>query len=160
MIFLLLLSLVGTTAFALQDSGAVVQLFEWTYSDVEKECTFLSEKGFEGVQVSPPQESIQGSQWWTRYQPVSYEIISRSGDEKDFVSMINKCKSLGVNVIVDVVMNHMAQGSGVGSGGTSYGARSYLNYTADDMHHNDGDDSSNCVVNNYQDLHNVQYCGT
>lgn len=48
-------------------SGTVVQLFEWSYSDVEKECTFLSEKGFEAVQVSPPQESIQGSQWWTRY---------------------------------------------------------------------------------------------
>ena len=48
-------------------SGTVVQLFEWSHSDVEKECAFLSEKGFEAVQVSPPQESIQGSQWWTRY---------------------------------------------------------------------------------------------
>eukprot|EP00938_MAST-03A_sp_MAST-3A-sp1_P002940 g2940.t1 len=130
-------------------SGTVVQLFEWSHLDVEKECAFLSEKGFEAVQVSPPQESIQGSQWWTRYQPVSYQIISRSGDENAFASMVSKCKSQGVDVYVDVVMNHMAQGSGVGIAGTNYGGRSYLNYSADDMHHNDGDDSSNCVVNNY-----------
>ena len=93
-----------------------------------------------------------------RYQPVSYQIISRSGDENAFASMVSTCKSQGVDVYVDVVMNHMAQGSGVGIAGTNYGGRSYLNYSADDMHHNDGDDSSNCVVNNYQDQHNVQYC--
>ena len=89
---------------------------------------------------------------------MSYQIISRSGDENAFASMVSKCKSQGVDVYVDVVMNHMAQGSGVGIAGTNYGGRSYLNYSADDMHHNDGDDSSNCVVNNYQDQHNVQYC--
>ena len=71
---------------------------------------------------------------------MSYQIISRSGDENAFASMVSKCKSQGVDVYVDVVMNHMAQGSGVGIAGTNYGGRSYLNYSADDMHHNDGDD--------------------
>src|SRR5690554_7512158 len=64
-------------------AGAFVHLFEWTWSDVAQECeNFLGPKGFSAVQVSPPQEHIQGSAWWTRYQPVSYQLNSRSGDRK------------------------------------------------------------------------------
>ena len=29
------------------------------------------------LQVSPPQEDVQGDSWWTRYQPASYKIHSR-----------------------------------------------------------------------------------
>ena len=46
-----------------------------------RECEeFLGPMGYCGVQVSPPQEHIQGSEWWTRYQPVSYKLESRSGN--------------------------------------------------------------------------------
>jgi len=93
------------------ESGTIVQLFEWSHEDVEKECVFLSRKGFDAVQVSPPQESVQGSQWWTRYQPVSYNIVSRSGDQNAFISMVSTCNSLQVKVYVDVVMNHMVSKS-------------------------------------------------
>ncbi|MCD0485075.1 glycosidase, partial [Streptacidiphilus sp. ASG 303] len=56
-------------------------LFEWTYDSVAKECTdTLGPKGYGFVEVSPPQEHIQGSQWWTSYQPVSYRIAGRLGD--------------------------------------------------------------------------------
>ncbi|MEI2659120.1 MAG: hypothetical protein V9G11_03205 [Bifidobacterium adolescentis] len=36
------------------------------------------------VEVSPPQESIQGTQWWTSYQPVSYKLDSKLGTEAEF----------------------------------------------------------------------------
>ncbi len=50
-----------------------VHLFEWNWQDVAQECEqFLGPKGYAAVQVSPPNEHITGSQWWTRYQPVSY----------------------------------------------------------------------------------------
>ena len=52
----------------------------------------------------------------------------------------------------------MAAGSGKGIAGTAYGGRSYLNYTSDEMHHNNNDLTSNCQVTNYKDKHNVQYC--
>ena len=42
----------------------------------------LGPKGYCGVQVSPPQEHIPGSEWWTRYQPVSYILSSRSGNRR------------------------------------------------------------------------------
>lgn len=76
---------------AYSNYGASVQLFEWSWDDVANECEqYLSKKGFKGVQVSPPMEHIQGSEWWTRYQPVTYDIISRSGNEDQFKDMIKR----------------------------------------------------------------------
>ena len=50
--------------------------------------------------VSPPQEHIQGDQWWTDYQPVSYILTSKRGDRDQFSSMIDTCHAAGVGVIV------------------------------------------------------------
>lgn len=89
--------------------SAYVNLFEWKWNDVANECRyFLGPKGYAAVQVSPPQESIAGPAWWTRYQPLSYRIAGRSGDEREFKAMIDACKAAGVAVYVDVVINHMA----------------------------------------------------
>jgi alpha-amylase len=60
-------------------------LFEWNYASVAKECTnALGPVGYGYVQVSPPAEHIQGSQWWTSYQPVGYRIAGRLGDRAAF----------------------------------------------------------------------------
>lgn len=65
-----------------------------------------------GKQVSPPQEDILGKQWWTRYQPVSYKIFSRSGDRAMFQEMVKTCREAGVDIVVDGVLNHMANSAG------------------------------------------------
>ena len=76
---------------------AIVHLFEWSHDAVADECEkVLGPKGFCGVQVSPPNEHIQGGQWWTRYQPVSYKIESRSGNRGQFESMVQRCNNAGV----------------------------------------------------------------
>ena len=96
-------------------------LFEWNFASVAKECTnTLGPAGYGYVQVSPPAEHIQGSQWWTSYQPVSYKIAGRLGDATAFQNMINTCHAAGVKVVVDTVINHMSAGSGTGTGGSSY----------------------------------------
>lgn len=51
------------------------------------------------IPVSPPQEHIQGAQWWTDYQPVSYNLTSKRGDRAQFASMISTCDAAGVGVI-------------------------------------------------------------
>lgn len=141
------------------NNGVSVQLFEWSWADVAVECeSFLGPKGYRAVQISPPMEHIQGSQWWTRYQPVSYILTSRSGNESQFIDMVNRCGKVGVKIIADAVINHMAAGSGVGVAGSSYGSRSYSIYSPNDFHHYDGTTSSNCQVNDYSNKHNVQYC--
>lgn len=86
-----------------------VHLFEWQWNDVAKECeNFLGPRGFSAVQVSPPQKSISGDAWWTRYQPISYSIEGRSGTRAEFASMVSRCKAVGVDIYVDAVINHMA----------------------------------------------------
>ena len=93
---------------------AIVHLFEWSHDSVADECLkVLGPKGYCGVQVSPPNEHIQGGQWWTRcqgrhlnnyllpstfarYQPVSYILSSRSGNRDSFINMVQQCNSVGV----------------------------------------------------------------
>ena len=67
-------------------------------------------------QISPATEDIGDydgysfPSWDTRYQPTSYLINSRSGDEAAFAEMTKRCRAAGVDIIVDVVLNHMANG--------------------------------------------------
>ncbi|MEU2623942.1 alpha-amylase family protein [Streptomyces sp. NPDC007157] len=129
-------------------------LFEWKYASVAKECTAtLGPAGYGYVQVSPPAEHIQGSQWWTSYQPVSYKIAGRLGDRTAFQSMVNTCHTAGVKVVVDTVINHMSAGSGTGTGGSSYTKYDYPGlYSSYDF------DDCTAQVSNYADRWNVQHC--
>jgi alpha-amylase len=116
---------------------AYVNLFEWSWSSIARECvTSLGPKGYAAVQVSPPQEHIKGAEWWTRYQPVSYKIASRSGNRAEFAFMVKACKSVGVDVYVDTVINHMAGASGVGTAGSVFGNYNFpgVPYTRDSFH--------------------------
>lgn len=89
-----------------------VHLFEWQWADIASECeNYLGPNGFSAVQVSPPQKSVGGSQWWTRYQPVSYAIEGRSGTRAQFANMVSRCKAVGVDIYVDAVINHMSAGN-------------------------------------------------
>ncbi|EEB96478.1 hypothetical protein MPER_04383 [Moniliophthora perniciosa FA553] len=96
-------------------------------SSVASECTdFIGPAGYGFVQVSPPAEHIQGSQWWTDYQPVSYTLTSKRGNREQFQNMVSACHAAGVKVIAgrlgnvlleaatdsdlsktDTVLNHM-----------------------------------------------------
>ena len=151
-------------AVASVENGAFVHLFEWKWSDVAQECEeFLGPMGFQAVQVSPAMEHIQGNAWWTRYQPVSYKIVSRSGNETEFKDMTERCAKAGVSIIADAVINHMAaapSGESQGIAGTSFNGRSFepYDYNPSNTHHYDGNDNANCVIDDYEDQENVQQC--
>lgn len=130
-----------------------VHLFEWNWQDIAQECeTFLGPNGYAAVQVSPPNEHMQGSQWWTRYQPVSYQIESRGGNRTQFASMVQRCNAVGVDIYVDAVINHTAFGSGTGVVGTPYSDRNFAMYGPQDFH-------APCSITNYNDRWAVQNCG-
>jgi alpha-amylase len=79
--------------------SGIVHLFEWKFKDIADECErFLAPNGYGGVQISPPNENviIPGRPWFERYQPISYRIISRSGNENDFIDMTTRCNRVGV----------------------------------------------------------------
>ncbi|XP_005388874.1 PREDICTED: pancreatic alpha-amylase isoform X2 [Chinchilla lanigera] len=133
--FFLLLSAVGLcwaqyNPHTWQGRTAIVHLFEWRWADIAAECErYLAPKGFGGVQVSPPNENIIINNpyrpWWERYQPISYKLCSRSGNEDEFRNMVTRCNNVGVRIYVDAVINHMC-GEGNGAG-TSSTCGSYYN---------------------------------
>ena len=100
--------LLGAPTVMAQTRTAFVHLFEWRWNDIAQECRYLGEKGYAAVQISPPQESVLGEAWWTRYQPQSYRLNSRSGNRSELKSMIDECRRHGVAIYADAVINHMS----------------------------------------------------
>ncbi|KXN81606.1 Alpha-amylase [Leucoagaricus sp. SymC.cos] len=138
----------------------IIQMFEWNWDSVAAECTnFIGPNGYGFVQVvSPPQEHITGPQWWTDYQPVSYNLTSKRGNRAQFQNMVNTCHSAGVDIIADTLFNHMAGiDSGTGVDGSSFTHYNYPGiYQNQDFHHcglEPGDD-----IVNYQNRAEVQTC--
>ncbi|MFJ6795628.1 carbohydrate-binding module family 20 domain-containing protein [Streptomyces sp. NPDC091268] len=136
------------------DKDVTAVLFEWRFDSVARACEdTLGPAGYGYVQVSPPQEHIQGSQWWTSYQPVSYKIAGRLGDRAAFTSMVERCHAAGVKVVADAVVNHMAAADGTGTGGSPYTKYDYPGlYSAADM------DDCRATISTYQDRADVQNC--
>lgn len=145
---------------AAADPVAFVQLFEWKWPDIARECEeFLGDAGYTAVQVSPPNEHIEGPAWWTRYQPVSYKIESRGGTRAEFADMVARCKAAGVDVYADAVINHMAGfPEGVGVAGSPFSEHNYpaVPYDVDDFHHCGRNETDK--IADYQDLWEVQSC--
>uniref|UniRef100_A0A3B1ITS2 Alpha-amylase n=1 Tax=Astyanax mexicanus TaxID=7994 RepID=A0A3B1ITS2_ASTMX len=149
---------------------SLVHLFEWRWADIAAECErYLAPNGFGGVQISPPSESIVVTNpfhpWWQRYQPISYNLCSRSGNENDLRDMITRCNNVGVNIYVDAVINHMC-GSGGGAGthsscGTYFNANTkefpsipFTGWDFNDAKCNTGSGE----IENYHDINQVRNC--
>ena len=143
-----LITVVPTVDSSLEPAGGVfVHLFEWRWTDIDKECPYLGAKGYTGVQVSPPMEHVPPQAdmgnpaadypWWVRYQPVTHDITkltSRSGTSGRVPEHGTACNAAGVDVIVDAVINHMTGvGSGTGTAGSTYTVYSYPQYGASDL---------------------------
>ncbi|WP_418277719.1 carbohydrate-binding module family 20 domain-containing protein [Isoptericola jiangsuensis] len=137
--------------------NVIANLFQWTWDAVAAECTSsLGPAGYGYVQVSPPQEHVRGTAWWTSYQPVSYRIESKLGTRAEFARMVDTCRTAGVGVIADAVVNHTTgadQGSGTGVAGSSFGVDSFPGIYS-------GADFNDCRtdISNYSDRYQVQNC--
>jgi len=147
---------------------AIVHLFEWRWDDIADECErFLGPMGYCGVQVSPPNEHMVDSQWqpwWQRYQPVSYKLQSRSGNENLFKQMVERCNNVGVRIYVDAIINHMAgvDRSGIGSGGSEFVAEDGhfpgVPYSMGHFHSCQECGSGCCCVDSWTDMNRVRVC--
>jgi alpha-amylase len=55
------------------------------------------------LQVSPPNENLiirsENRPWWERYQPMSYKLVTRSGNEQQFTNMVRRCNTAGVRFV-------------------------------------------------------------
>ncbi|MGH0176911.1 UNVERIFIED_CONTAM: hypothetical protein FKN15_010521 [Acipenser sinensis] len=149
---------------------SIVHLFEWRWADIAAECErYLAPNGFGGVQISPPSESVVLSNpyrpWWERYQPISYNLCSRSGTASELKDMVTRCNNVGVRIYVDAVINHMS-GATAGSGthsscGTFFNAeaRSFPSVPYSAVDFNDGKCRSySGDIESYNDIYQVRDC--
>lgn len=152
--------------------GDVIAIaFQTNWNSVAKECTEVyGPEGVGYVQVSPPMESIQGTEWWTSYQPVSYKLDSKLGTEAEYKTMIATCNAAGVEIIADSVINHTTgadQGKGTGVAGSKYdgeGNFPAIPYTKENFHdctknigdYTNADEVQNCRLTSLQDLDTSQ----
>jgi alpha-amylase len=149
----------------------LANLFEWNWPSVAKECTtVLGPKGYGGVQVAPPQDSLirtalgNGSDtilhpWWEVYQPVDYNLTSRMGTEDQFKAMVATCRKAGVKVYVDAVINHMTGQGNLSYGGVSYTPYNYPDYTPENFHVKAGEcPSSDGGIQDFNNLLQVFHC--
>ncbi|XP_035704293.1 alpha-amylase A isoform X2 [Folsomia candida] len=123
------------------------------------------------TQTSPVTENVLQltpfRPWSERYTPVSYQFTTRSGNESELASMIQRCNAVGVRIYVDVVLNHMSGRSSccIGTGGSSFdpATKSYpgVPYTAEDFNgHGDGleCESDSGLIDDYQDVTQIKNC--
>ncbi|XP_069825112.1 pancreatic alpha-amylase-like [Dendropsophus ebraccatus] len=152
------------------DRTTMVHLFEWRWADIAAECErYLGPNGFAGIQVSPPNENLiitsPNRPWWERYQPISYKLCSRSGNEQQFRDMVTRCNNVGVYIYVDAIINHMCGAAG-GSGtrstcGSSYntGSKDFPGVPYSYLDFNDGKcRTGSGNIENYSDAYQVRDC--
>ncbi len=153
--------------------GTFVHLFEWKWTDIQKECPYLAQKGYTAVQVSPPMEHVLPSvnsvyPWWVRYQPVGYTLTnSRSGTLTEFQTMVNACAAVDVDIYADAVINHMSgidpdNASATGTNGTVYQHYNYPGlFDAGDFHYcgtTGAGAGAAHNINSYSSRYQVQNC--
>ncbi len=144
----------------------LVQLFEWKWDDISRECLLhLPALGISGVQVSPPNEHaiVKDRPWYERYQPVSYILHSRSGDESSFRRMVQTCKSVGINIYVDVVINHTAWQplngqTSYGSAGSPFSRMNFPDYPSGIHFNQCRNGRDNDSIRDWKSRFEIQFC--
>nr|CAD7204921.1 unnamed protein product [Timema douglasi] len=114
------------------------------------------------MQVSPVNENLvvmsDGNRpWWERYQPISYNITTRSGNKAQFKDMVTRCNQKGVRVYVDVVLNHMS-GDMRNARGTAGSTADPVNKDYPAVPFDSRHFHTSCGIQDYQDANQVRNC--
>lgn len=87
----------------------ILHLLNWHTQDIINNIHKIKEQGFTAIQISPVQPTkSDSSDWWNLYQPTSFSIGNRLGKKEQFIELCNVTKENGIDVIVDVVLRHLA----------------------------------------------------
>ena len=107
-----------TTGVARMQDTPILHCWNWSMTNISNNLQNIKDAGFKTIQLSPmqPQKDYwQGNTvaeaWWKLYQPLGFSVATKNnqiGTKSELTSMCAKAKSLGIDVIVDVVANHLA----------------------------------------------------
>ncbi len=93
--------------------GVILHAFDWSFNTIKNELPNIAAAGYKSIQVSPVQgtksSSTDPAQWWLLYQPTNEAVgNAQLGSLSDFSALCSAAKNYGISIIVDCVMNHMA----------------------------------------------------
>lgn len=90
-------------------ADVIYHAFNEPFDQIRTELPQLRQQSYTYIQISPPQLSNPSSEWWGRYQPIDFTVLdSPLGNENDLQELIGAAHQQGEKIIVDVVLNHMA----------------------------------------------------
>lgn len=97
-------------------ADVIYQAFDMCYKDIKAKLPEIKNLGYTYIQVSPPQTTPERKdnpcnkdlEWYVQYQPVNYDIGNTLGSECDLKDLIKAAHKQNLKVLVDVVLNHLA----------------------------------------------------
>ena len=129
-------------------ASTIYQAFDEPFLALEKKLPRLKELGYTYIQISPPQKSLPHHEWWARYQPIDHTRIEGIlGSEQELKSLIVTTHRLGMKLLVDTILNHMANVTHTSEQLT------YPEFTKEDFHF---PDTKPCI-SNYSDRFQVTH---
>lgn len=88
----------------------IIQLLEWRLNDITNELNDIKNQGFTHIQTSPLSKTKdKNKEFWKFYQPCSMTIgNTQCGSKEDLINLCTKAHEIGLKIIVDVVLRHVA----------------------------------------------------
>lgn len=119
----------GKAEFATKGQN-ILHAFDWPIATILANLDAIKAQGFNAIQTSPLQpvkdyyESYEDTHetWWRFYQPVglclgnstSNILFSTSDGASELTALCEAASEKGIRIIVDVIVNHLADGTGYG----------------------------------------------
>ena len=88
----------------------IIQFLNCDIKSITEQLDNIKKQNFDTLQINPVQPFIdsEGYEWWTTYQPLDFSIGNIYGSKEDLIMLCQEAKKRGINVVVDVVTNHLA----------------------------------------------------
>ena len=87
----------------------ILNTFNWEIKDIINNLELIKNSGFTHIQICPVTPTKTNDRKWVwLYQPIDFTIGNVLGSKDDFILLCNKAHEIGLNIIVDVVLRHLA----------------------------------------------------
>ena len=91
--------------------GIILHAFGWSFEQIKENLPYIKDAGYKAVQTMPVQQPKSGgANWMFFYQPVSFSVATSSpvGTAVELKALCTEAEKYGIDIIADIVFNHMA----------------------------------------------------
>ena len=111
-------------------NGTILHCFDWRYADITSELESIAKAGFTSIQISPAQSDLpdltghhgfttidgeevpitfEGTPWYWAYDANELKFCNDNvfNNREDLETLCSEAEKYGINIIMDVVANHL-----------------------------------------------------